>query len=46
MTADPRLRDRIAWWATFHLPLLYRLRCWWRTRKDRPGWRPSDFADR
>jgi hypothetical protein len=42
-TADPTRIDRLRWFLTFHVPGAYRLRCWWRARKDRPGWRPSDF---
>lgn len=38
-----RLRDRIAWWATFHVPGLYRLRCWWRDGHGRPGWAPREY---
>lgn len=41
-TADPTLRDRLMF-AAMRVPLLRRWRCWWRDRKGRPGWRPSDY---
>lgn len=43
MTGDPRLRDRVMWAVTMRVPLVYRARCWWAHRKDRPGFRPSEY---
>lgn len=40
--ADPRWRDRLAFWLTFHVPGLYRMRCRWTARHDRPGFRAWD----
>lgn len=43
MTGDPTRRDRLAWWLTWHVPLVRSLRARWATRKGRPGFRPSDW---
>jgi hypothetical protein len=37
-----RRRERLAFWLTFHVPALYRLRSWWRDRQGRPGFRAWD----
>lgn len=41
--AEPRLRDRCAWFVTTHIALVYRVRASWRARRDRPGFRAGDY---
>jgi hypothetical protein len=38
-----RTRDRVAFWLTYHLPLVSRIRGWWHDRKGRPGFRMEDY---
>lgn len=40
---NPTLTDRLRFWLTFHVRLVYRARCWWADRHGRPGWAPRDF---
>lgn len=41
--AHVRLRDRVAFWATTHVPAVASMRRRWAARRGRPGWRPSDY---
>lgn len=43
MSDDPTLVERLRFWLTFHVRLVYRARAWRAARHGRPGFRASDY---
>ena len=38
-----RIRDHAAFWLTYRVPVVYRIRARWSDRSGRPGFRAGDF---